>query len=275
MEMTSRRAVGQLPVSIATAMAIESLCGIGDDLVLSAPKVKHGEVLYINLRTLIRNAYGALDNADRPLATAENLHSIVADDIKNIVESFKQYLNFSMTVRVFFPSYKSVDAKCPRAIIRPMNTARQLVYVNLEMGAVTLLRKTLGDYLIECDTKIPESPVNAILLTNYPIDLLSRYRFNNLVLLESHTGAIKSSGEWYSKLYTKGLVQIPFNRITLQIFGDSVMFSPMPPAIKAKIIELANKFKWNATTTSARIIENVKSIHEPTLEVLVRDLNHE
>src|SRR5690606_9561418 len=84
---------------------------------------------------------------------------------------------------------------------------------------------------------------DTMLLTHIPVDLLSADRFSKLVLLESHTGAIKPHLSWYTKLTNgKELFRMPFNRFTLQVFGDNgVHFAPMPMKMKQAVKDISEK----------------------------------
>jgi hypothetical protein len=46
---------------------------------------------------------------------------------------------------------------------------------------------------------------------------------------------------------------MPFNPMTLQVFGDSTTFSPFKKPIREELVELAEKYKWNAHTTKERL----------------------
>ncbi|MFO5855027.1 hypothetical protein, partial [Klebsiella pneumoniae] len=62
---------------------------------------------------------------------------------------------------------------------------------------------------MEISNKPPKVEGTVLLLTHFPHELLWKPHFNRLLLLESHTGKIKTYNMWYNKL--NGLKEvIPF-----------------------------------------------------------------
>ena len=115
--------------------------------------------------------------------------------------------------------------------------------------------------------------VRATLITHYPVDLLARYNFTELHLLESHTGAIKNPSMWNTKLQNgRDIPNIPFDRATLQVFGDGVMYRPMNMKIRKAFIEMAEKHQWSAATTEALVKHSAKSAKDPFLGQFVNGL---
>jgi hypothetical protein len=47
---------------------------------------------------------------------------------------------------------------------------------------------------------------------------------------------------------------MPFNALTLQVFGDGVDFGPMDRKVKAVVLALAEERKWTSVTTKDRIL---------------------
>ena len=47
---------------------------------------------------------------------------------------------------------------------------------------------------------------------------------------------------------------MPFNALTLQVFGDGVDFGPMDRNVRAVLMALAQERKWTAVTTKDRIL---------------------
>src|SRR5690606_15099886 len=76
------------------------------------------------------------------------------------------------------------------------------------------------------DMDFEQDQRKVLIITHFPVDLLNRYKFSRLVLLETHTGAMKPHTLWYTKLYNgKELNMIPFDRMTVQLFGDGNLFT--------------------------------------------------
>jgi len=69
----SGRELGQIPVSIGTSLALEGAFGILEDNHNPKPIIHNVDVLYVNIRTLIRNMVGAID--------AEQLSAVFPEDL--------------------------------------------------------------------------------------------------------------------------------------------------------------------------------------------------
>ena len=112
----------------------------------------------------------------------------------------------------------------------------------------------------------------SLMLTHYAIDVLTA-SYNNFDVLESHTGRIKKQHELTNKLKTAKDSNLPFDVMTLQMFGDSAdLFKPAAINVRRTLLKIAEKFNWNETTTKDRIIANIKMMNEPFLEEYVRNL---
>lgn len=60
MDFTNEREKGKVPISIGTSLAFESLLNIHDDLKHKIPPYLETEVIWINVKTLFRNLWGAI-----------------------------------------------------------------------------------------------------------------------------------------------------------------------------------------------------------------------
>jgi hypothetical protein len=106
----------------------------------------------------------------------------------------------------------------------------------------------------------------SLIVTHFPVDLFGRYRFNQLDLLESHTGKIKPPAQWNTKLSAKReeTDMLPFNPFTLQVFGDNQQFVHQLPRVKEAVVETAKATGWSSVTTMEKI--------RMTLEKQVKDV---
>ena len=114
----------------------------------------------------------------------------------------------------------------------------------------------------------------AFIVTHLPVDLLSRYNFKKLELVESHTGAIKAFPHWHSKLTGgKELVNIPFNAFSLQVFGDNGnLFTPLLPSLRKEVLRLAQEDRWVAITTDDKIRMSLRKVTDPTSRAILMSL---
>lgn len=270
----SAREVGAIPISIGTSLAIESVLGILPEHETDTPAINGADELWINVRTLYRNILGAVDKDARGGLTPEE----ITDTLLNEMQTIESALMHQTTGRVqsifYFCTYHSVTRKFPHAIHKQANTPLQKQASLLEQLTMkALLEARPPNDFRKFDLDFHDVQKRALIITHYPIDLLNRYKFTTLTLLESHTGALKPPSRWYTKLQNgKDLYNIPFDRMTLQLFGDGVMFLPVNIKVRRAVVDLAGKWKWSSVTTKDYILKSVKEEHEPILEAFIMKL---
>ena len=91
MTALSGREKGQLPISIATSLALEGAFGILEDHPNVNPPIHRFEALYINLRTLLRNIAGSVDADTNAVLTAEDLSATLVNELQIIEAAVKQF----------------------------------------------------------------------------------------------------------------------------------------------------------------------------------------
>ena len=122
------------------------------------------------------------------------------------------------------------------------------------------------------EIKAPERQ-RAFILSHLPIDLLYAKGFSNVLLLESHTGKVKSENEWYTKFSAEASERIPFNKATLTFFGDSGgMFKPQHHTARKALTAVADKYKWTYQTTKEKILLNLKLGGQGVIEQVMREM---
>lgn len=237
------RALGEtFPISLATAVAFEKLRDYNG--------IRQYNAIYVNLQTLVRNAYGCIDE-DK--ISPEDLFEVVSDDIikmSMIVNNYFEHLHLI----VYDNSNKNIRKLFPYSVLIKPNTEKQIYYHRLVEETIKLLHSKFKESIKIYDTKIiPETGRNlGIILTSFCTELLSAKYFRHLVLLESHTGAIKGRLEWNTKL-TNGneLTNIPFCQFTVAIFGDNNrLIKPLPRDFRKTVKNLAIKGEWTSNTTT-------------------------
>lgn len=271
----SARAVGQFPISIATSLAIESAIGILPEAPAPSPEVKSRDLIKINIRTLIRNLVGSVETEDKGKIDAYVAATYIRNEMVAIETIIAEHSDGRCQVAFYHCSYTDIINDFNRSIFKTPNTLGQKHSHEFENKVCRIL--TSGE-IGSVDVKqyvrrFEDFSGSALLLTHYPIDLLQRYRFSSVALLESHTGAIKPPIMWNTKLANgRELEIIPFDRMTLQLFGDNVTFVPMPIKIRKRMYNIAVNNKWTAATTKDYVIHCVEMNRDPALEVLVKDL---
>lgn len=270
------REKGQFPLSIATSLALESLAGIHPEIpnVTELP-IKDVSTILINVRTLIRNICGALPSEAKKTLKAKAVIDTLLSEM-SIIEATINKLSEGMVNVVFYAStYGSLGRKFPQAIMRPVTTDLQIHYVHLERDVIIkLLENPLAFDIRRYDTEITDKFSDVLIITHLCIDLLSKPNFNRIRLLETHTGIIKNHLQWNTKL-TKGkdLIRMPFNRFTLQVFGDNgYLFSQMDHKTRTSVIAMAEEDKWTTASTNDRIIASIRKLTDPSLRMTLLGL---
>lgn len=271
----SAREQGQIPVSIGTSLALEGAMGILEDNKNPNPPINNVDVVYINIRTLIRNIVGAVDADTAFNLFPEDIANTLANEIQIIDAAINRFTNGKVEVIPYVCMYESVRRLFPHAMLKTTTTEKQTAAFLREVNTLAEFEEKMGWIMSKkFDIEFDKDERQALILTNYAIDLLQRYKFRSLTLVESHTGATKPPAMWYTKLNNgKELTRIPFDRMTMQLFGDgSNLFSPFPIALRRKVVMIAEKNGWNSMTTKAYILESIKKEHDPVLEGIVLQL---
>lgn len=255
----SRREVGELGISIATSVALESLFLMKD--------ITESE-LWINVRTLFRNLHGAVDNDARKFIQAAQLVPVLLSELHVIKRQVEASPHGNLKVHFYISSYKDISLKLPNAIMREAHTPLQLAYVGLEQDCIRMITAKCKDlevplHLFKTNISGETTRSRAILLTHSPLDLLFT-DFGSVRLLESHTGALKSKTEWNTKLTNgKMLPPMPFNKFTVQVFGDNNTYiSGMPIKIKEAVVKMAEQDRWNPISTNDRIVASISKMKD-------------
>ena len=270
--------VGGLPISIATSLAIENFLGIDPLKLNKNPPSKTTHRLMINVRTLVRNIYSSMDGKPTTIDPEQVLMYLESD-----IAAIKHTLEEKSSVKLSFyiSSYKQLSKELPKASLRIPRTESQLWHAATEENLLMEFVKRCPPEWREDKSFLEILPTSVLtkhaesvmLLSHCPVDLLNRYRFNDLRLLESHTGKVKTNTQWNSKFAgSLNLERIPFNKAMLQVFGDAIHLRPMSITIKRAIIAIAIADRWTATTTKAKIMSSLKKNGTPEISALVFSL---
>lgn len=274
-EVISTRAVGQFPISIASSLAFESAIGILPEAPAPEPEIKKRDLIMVNVRTMIRNLLGSMQKEDKPWLENYTLAEALVSEMRTMETLAVEHSNGRCNVEFYNCTYSDVQLKFSRGLIKVPTTPLQVAYMGIEKDIIKYLQEDFktAPPIEEYTRDFKDHQGDALIITHFPIDLLQRYRFNSLSLLESHTGAIKPPLLWNTKLHDGREFEIlPFDRMTLQMFGDGVIFAPMPIKIRQRLYSIAVKQQWTPASTKDWIIKGVEAHRDPALEVLVKDL---
>lgn len=262
----AQREVGDLPISIPTSIALVALSDA------SNVTATH---LYINLRTLFRNLNSACEPDVRHRADVVDYTHVLVEEVKFISTYIPSILNGRLAVVFYANDYSDIKRVLPAAKHRDLDdaTEKQKLYHLIEMAtvdAVTERCRAIDIPILRGHTELRSNREDAILISHSPIDLLYN-NFRSLLLLESMTGAIKNKTLWGTKL-TKGnqLPDMPFNKFTLQIFGDNNNYLYMQDRkIRNVVLSMAESDRWNNTTDLSRIRTSINRLRDPLARTLL------
>lgn len=291
-DLLSQRAVSTYPLSIGTSLAMEALTP--GKLPAYDPQFKPvGQVkpdgystVWINLATLHRNIIGAVDGKYALELAPRDIAQVLGQEVDLVQEIFMSHCT-GIEVRFYICGYIGIQSRYPHAKMRADKTPKQIANTQLLKATIeALFASRKGEVDQVDDTHMPEegqiTPVakkytyfpkllspamqmrvhaKHLLMSHYAIDLLCLSQKHDTALLESHTGAVKGKALYYTKL-TEASERIPFNSMTLQVFGDSQTFYPMAKPVREEVLELSRKYEWNAATTKARIRLNLDTMND-------------
>lgn len=266
--ISTDRVFGSFPISIATSLALEGLFHTGEHEGAIGPLAADShQALWINLRTLFRNAFYAFEDK-RDFLTPEVMIESLGQDVAAIRSAVAQHAP-QLEVVFYFCQMHGVNRVFPEAKFKNANTPAQLFYNALEKDTYVGLADASKYQVFDVELK---NDKDTLIVTHLPMDLLWREHFPKLTLLESHTGKVKAHTEWYSKLNGKP-AQLPFCKAFLTLFGDGVVFSPLERKPREVLLKVADKYKWNQGTTWDRINNALRLENEPHLAEFLRRLS--
>lgn len=256
-----KREKGPFDLSFGTSIAIQKACGFDEDgnLKTRKPPILEFDELLVNLRTLFRNIYTLLDRDIRLRVETETMMMVMVTEMKIIEGIINHYSGGRTRVRYYTCTYDSLTKEFPNAYFRDVNTQLQKIYAHNENQVLEKLHKQYekpkDDTIAFHDVRLPGKDRKTLIVTNYTFDLLWWRRFEDLQLLESYTGDIKKRVRWYTKLKNGNkLPNIPFDRMTVQLFGDSGdLLKPYPKDYRDTLLKVAKRYKWDALTSQARV----------------------
>lgn len=263
LDAISLRTVNASGVSVGTSLAMESLVStwpVFDPARVAPPKINLGEYtrVWINLWTLARNFLAAIPTEYRDNLKNDEMGTALVEEAAEIARVIKDTTAGAVSVTIYYPSYNTLASKYPKGKVRESLTEKQKLARKQLLGMMDFAAKSMEinhkGLLERFDVEIrPKSFGNTLVMTHFPVDLLSEYRFGRCALLESHTGVVKKKNLWYTKLFQgKQYPNLPFNAMTLQVFGDDHHFHPWESKIKQAILDIAQKNRWSWATTASK-----------------------
>lgn len=262
MQQIPRELGKSLPISVPTAIPLEELTTAG----VSYPEYE----VWINVRTLIRNLLNTLDTEAKMMLDSQSVGAAVVEEM-NTLEPWLSMIDTPYRVNFYFTTRRSLTSIFPQALFKIPKTPKQRLEHDLTEDALEYIIKARQDVTL-FDVALEGKGKSVLLVSHQPIDLLSRYNFDDLLLLESHTGKVKGPAYWSSKLQGKGSENLPFNPLTLQIFGDGDTFVGFPRKMKNEIINLAQARGWTPITTKSKIESDFQHLNDAIGAEVLRNM---
>lgn len=264
------RDTGHFPLSIGTSLAVEGLLGMHPQ----APKQPSGTAqiseVWVNLRTLIRNFHASMTTETAKKAPLESVAQILYEELTTLPDVLNQHARGKYTLQLYQNDLTDLKWQFPKADYKSPKTEKQRQYSNFETVVLKLLLDQMqhaSSPLLTVVRKPQDLNRVVALLTHHPHELLWRTQFSRLFLLESHTGRLKSIGQWGGKL--NGVAeedQLPLNEFTLQVFGDKQLLNGMPKKQRDETKQIALTRKWTTVTTVSKIQSDVMRYGGETLK---------
>jgi len=263
--ITSLKVVGELPLAIPTSIALETFF-LKDKSQQDKTKAYHDisyyKTAYINVWTLIRNILSAIggndiryDNSLTPILT-----EMLAEEIRIILGLFKELA--PNTSPFFFTSTYSQVLTDNKLVGRlRVTTSEKQKAIN--KITLQVIKDVVNQFtILQTNDLVPvNNRMTGIMLSHIAYDLLAYSNFQDLHLLESHTGVIKRRHEWntkYVKIPKEDMSRLPFNKTLLMNFGDSILIKPIAIKDRKAIIQLGKSRKWQPLMSEQKVITDMK-----------------
>jgi hypothetical protein len=267
--------MSSFPLSIGTALAMETFFSgrtspyDAEREIPTKVEVSNYSTIYINLSTLLRNMLGSITPEEAVSVTAESVIDTLYSEIEVIESLFATEGNATCKPIFYFNNFKSVvDAfKYKKVLFRKPNNATEILFEKLLVEAEKSMTKTNDTIVMFTEFVKPDKAIKSLILTHHAFELLSKRKFRQLDLIESHTGKLKQYNTWYTKLAPVGSMdysKLPFNGITLCVFGDKYLIQPTPIRMRRLVDEIATKNHWSPITTVEKVFFDLeREVREP------------
>lgn len=275
-DAVNSRTTSAFPLSVGTSLALESV--FESDRPSLDPERKIPQIikitdykkLWINVGTLFRNLYNAIDrNAIKFVQPNDAADAIISemDFIKDLVDAES---GGQVSVVFYKCDYTDLTVRFKLGNLRLPKTDLQFQYAKMYKTTLDLIQRrsnTGRTHEVHAyKSKFSDRPNNVLILTHFPIDLLNASGFRRLDLLESHTGILKKQPDWYTKYYDgRDLNMLPLNGILLTVFGDDHHFRPQSKAMKEALLNLARERKWTCLTSSRDVVAGIRTMRDHAL----------
>jgi hypothetical protein len=256
---------GVFDLSIGTSLALEGLMGNHPENPVKPPPIDSMNQLWVNVRTIIRNAYSAMGD-NKTYVSATELAFMVLGEMTIITAQVKEKRP-QASVIYFYNDPVSIKSKFGNINLKIAAQPKQIALDGLLNRALMELSKVVDVTLFDINKAPLQVTKDVILLSHYVTDLLVVSKFPNARLLESMTGKVKGAGLWSTKLGGTGTETLPFCLFTVKLFGDkSGVVNPAPLKLRRAIMEIAQKDRWSVITSEIKLRTSLSLIKDSDLK---------
>jgi len=249
----AKDAISDLGCNVVTGIVAESLFNAdGSD--------KH---LYINVLTLYRNFISCIEgDADSKLRMFKSV-SKIKELIKLFEEDTLIFVNACVTNNIKVTIYELDYSKIYKTFsnykqagefkgVRYYKATTQDAASKAIKNAMTGIYKVYGTAL--------KHEKKMFITTHIGIDLLPLTKYDDVTLVESHTGEFKDRLMFYTKLKKLGkndMSVIPFNEAMYRIFGDNENIKAENISTRKFIYEVGKTLNWYQGLTSNEVLHGI------------------
>lgn len=248
------RALGAYQMSVGTSLAFEKD---------AFQEIKKSGSFLVNLRTIVRNTIEAYAKEDTP--TEDDIYTAAKSDLTEIARWLTESTGVkAISYIVYYPSYKSLKSIFNKAELVTTETMRDKGKAKYQLitKICDRLFKDFPKQITRNDSFLPPFQGKGLVITHHTVDLTLTPSSTRLRLLESYTGTAKPYTQWYTKLTGgKDLYYMPFNKLTIQVFGDKATnFYNQNQGLKKLIESLAQSKDWNSGTSFSKVRSDINSL---------------
>lgn len=287
------RETGDLPVSIGTAFALQGLMGTHPTTKNKPRDIELINMLMINVDTVVRNFLSSMTTQQRDSCRIDAATEVVLQEIRLIPQLVRESPALGERVKVQFYQQSLADLKWvyPRARRKEAKTEKQVMLATqTRLICERVVKSLIGEAtnkeekdgvvvysgsveFMTYRTTAPSCPRRVAKITHYPHQLINRFIYESLFLLESHTGKLKPHAFFYTKLNGLGTDHIlPLDGFTIQIFGDSVLFDGFSSAAKKELLNVASLGHWTQSTAASKEAFDIEKYGSEELVDLYREM---
>lgn len=271
-KLLDKREVSSFSVSVGTGLMLETLFNptserIDNERDIDKTNPDDYSEHYLNIRTLIRNIISSVGNAAdiemmmKQSGSAKDVNKVLVYELFNINELYGTYRCEPV---LFIPDYSKIYKTVPNTYNNSNYPAKRAKLESFIDSVISKFDREDSPFnVLEGDYKIKKSTHRRLFTTHVPYDMLITTSSPNTVLLESHTGRLKTKNDMNTK-YTKSAKMemgiFPWDERILRVLGDGVMVKGLKHSIKLELYNYALKHKWTSNSSSMAVEKSMKYI---------------